>query len=120
MVSRLVAVLALVCVPGTTFATEQFNKISADVELVCTTKLKAIDWVLSHGHEFTVNDQILQWTEEYTKFHKTHPNVFGNETKIDVERIIREVDRNRNKLNTSKQKDDFITDEIRWCLYYKH
>lgn len=96
------------------------EKTFQQLELLCLTKLKIIDWVLNYGNQLPLDEKINVWEYEFKKLNFMFPSIFTHTTKIDTERIIRESERLKEKLKDANRKQKFIEEEIRWCLYYKN
>lgn len=117
MVNKIFVFLLFLFVSYNNFANE---KSFQEIELICVTKLKMIDWVLNYANDLPLDTKLNIWEREYKKINLTYPTIFTHTTKIDVERIIRESERRKEKLKNIEQKQKFIDEEIKWCLYYKH
>lgn len=117
MVNKLFVIILLLF-SNTVFAESLF--ISKETETICLTKLKVIEWLFKSGSKKSTSQHLEWWSKEFNKLNVSFPDVFTYTTKVDVERIIREMSRNKNKLQTNEQQSRYMHEEASWCIYYKH
>ena len=60
------------------------------------------------------------WGVRYSVLHKSDTNLFPHQTKVDGDRLIRDVRRLKHLLQDPIEQEKFFQTETKWCMFYQY
>ena len=118
-IKRITTVI-LLCVSSIGYAVNAAPLTNGDIVQLCSAKIQLLDWSIKNVNKLSVENMIDQWTRQYRLLNELNDVLYSHTTRVDGERIIREVKRNSNKLTTPERVEELVEQEIKWCAWYQH
>ena len=118
-INRITAVV-LLCVSSIGYAVNAAPFTGGEMAQLCNVKVQLLDWSIRNVDTLSTEDMIDQWTKQYHLLNETNNVLYSHTTRIDGERIIRDVKRVREKLTTPEKVEELIEQEVKWCAWYQH
>jgi hypothetical protein len=108
------------------FSAEELSSVpstrltSGETETLCITKIITLINAKENKHQLSVDQTLTNWDNSFDELTALSPDIFSHEVFIDVQRIIRDTFRMKERLEKHETYMQLIRIEAYWCRYYQY